>query len=288
MNRTPDLTARSAVRAVGALLLVGIVLPFVATGMPAVVGAEHSYVVLSGSMEPAIEPGDAVLVDSVDPSTIERGDVITYRRGAGPVTHRVVEVRTRDGERAFRTKGDANEEPDPQLVPADRVVGRVLFVLPFVGHVVGFTDTTEGFVALVLLPLGLLVLSEAWDFAAATDGAGADRAPGSVATEATGTERGESAGLALAPATLGRAAAVLGPLAALTGYLAYTLRSVWAVAAFYAAFGVFCLTGALYAKFRWAGGGAESEAVPPSESADDDRNAARRRDDESDGGGEDA
>jgi len=59
-----------AVRIVGLILLIALVLPFVAYAVPQVAGAEHSFVVLSGSMEPSISPGDVVLVAGVQPDAV--------------------------------------------------------------------------------------------------------------------------------------------------------------------------------------------------------------------------
>ena len=175
-------SGRTALRVAAVLLLVLVVAPFVVTGVPSVVGAEESFVVLSGSMnaepEPIVQPGDVVIVGGVDPVDIEEQDIITFTTGAEePVTHRVVNVTERNGQVAFRTKGDANEDADPQLVGPDQVIGRVMFVIPLIGHVVNFANTTQGFVLLVLLPIGLLVLSEAWNLVTSNEGASDDEAP---------------------------------------------------------------------------------------------------------------
>jgi signal peptidase len=174
-----SLSARSVATAVLTVVMVFFVAVFVVQAAPGVVGAEESYVVLSGSMEPEISPGDAVVVKSVDPADVESGDVITYKRAsdAKPVTHRVVEVQQQNGERVFRTQGDANEDPDPSTVPASSVVGEVWFSIPLVGHVVLFADTVLGRVVLVGLPLLALAVSELYNFLAADEDAGDGDAP---------------------------------------------------------------------------------------------------------------
>lgn len=166
-----SISARGAATAVLAVVLAFFVGIFVVQAAPGVIGAEESYVVLSGSMEPEISPGDAVVVKSVDPANVEAGDVITYKRAsdAKPVTHRVVEVLQQDGERVFRTQGDANEDPDPSTVPASSLVGEVWFTIPLVGHVVLFADTVLGRVVLVGLPLLALAVSELYNFLAADE-----------------------------------------------------------------------------------------------------------------------
>jgi len=154
---------RRALHAAGlfaGLVVVGL---FLAVAFPQVVGADESYVVTSDSMSPAIDAGAVVFVDSVPPDRLSTDDVITYRLSDERVTHRVVAVRERSGVREFRTKGDANEQPDPEWVPADRVVGVVAFDIPLVGYVVSFANSDRGLLALVVVPAVLLVVSELWD-----------------------------------------------------------------------------------------------------------------------------
>jgi signal peptidase len=151
-------------RALLVVVLLALIAPFVVYAVPATVGAEASYVVLTASMTPAIAPGDVVIVDSVPARSVAVGDVIVFEQRSGdaiPITHRVIEVeRPADAPPSFRTKGDANEDADLTPVTPDRLVGRVAFTIPLIGHVVQFVGTPAGFVTLVVLPLGLLVASE--------------------------------------------------------------------------------------------------------------------------------
>lgn len=154
------MTPKQLLKPLGLVVLVAVVAPFAVYAVPQVVGATQSYVVLSNSMSPSIHAGDVVVVDSVDPATVEEGDVITYERNDELVTHRVIEVMTENGERTFHTQGDANEDPDPTPVPASAVVGVVLFHVPLVGHVIAFGQTALGTVLLVIVPAVLLILNE--------------------------------------------------------------------------------------------------------------------------------
>ncbi|MEZ3145331.1 signal peptidase I [Halobaculum sp. MBLA0143] len=164
MSDDADTTGRlrTIANVLGTVLLVALLVPFVVYAAPSVVGADQSYTVVSGSMEPTIGAGDVVIVRQVPPDRIGAGDIVTFRHDGGrlPTTHRVVERVTQDGELYFRTKGDANEEADPQAVASDQIIGRVLVTLPFVGHVVQFGSTTAGFVSFVVAPLTLLVVTE--------------------------------------------------------------------------------------------------------------------------------
>jgi len=186
----------------GLLILIAVVVPFLIFAVPQTVGADHSYVVTSGSMEPNISLGSAVIVKQVPTERIQVNDVITFQSGDDPrtTTHRVIEVTEQDGQRAFRTKGDANEDPDQSLVvPGQnaRVEGRVMtiagepFAIPYIGYAVQFTKTQTGFTALVIVPFVLLVLNEVWNVIAS---ASPDPDDGTAAaTEAEAETETESA-----------------------------------------------------------------------------------------------
>jgi signal peptidase len=157
-------TARSVVTVIGLLVLVAVLVPFLVFAVPQVVGADHGFVILSGSMEPAVSPGDVVIVDAS--AAIEVNDVITFDNGnAIPTTHRVVDVV--DGQ--YITQGDANENADAQPVPPDAVLGEVTIMIPLIGHVILWVNTPTGYIALVVLPLVLLLASELYSWARSRD-----------------------------------------------------------------------------------------------------------------------
>jgi len=156
---------RKAANVLGIVLLIAIVAPFAVYAAPEIVGADESFVVLTPSMTPEIAPGDVVIVAERDRTAIVEGDVITFARGGAsdvPVTHRVIDVVDEGGGLAFETQGDANEGPDPGLVPAANLVGAVTLTIPYIGYVIQFAGTRTGFVMLVLLPFGLLAITEIW------------------------------------------------------------------------------------------------------------------------------
>ena len=122
--------------------------------------------VLSGSMEPKIGKGSFVLTRPIETEEINIGDVIVFRHTVPGeqgeqklIVHRVVD--TRDGT-WFRTKGDANEEPDASVVPAQDVIGRVCFHLPYLGRALQLARTPFGIAALVSC-FGLLIVSDVID-----------------------------------------------------------------------------------------------------------------------------
>jgi signal peptidase len=129
---------------------------------PLAVG-DHPHTDLSGSMEPAISPGDVVIDEQIAPTEARRGDVVTFRDPEDQgklLTHRVVGVR-RDGSHLwFVTKGDANNTRERWRVAADGEIGRVLYTVPWVGHVAVLARTPLGWVLLVGVPLLLLAAEE--------------------------------------------------------------------------------------------------------------------------------
>ncbi len=120
-------------------------------------------IVLSGSMYPQFNAGDMILVQSVDPDTLQEGDVICYY-AEGPdtaVTHRIVEIQEEGGQRMFITRGDANNTEDRIAVTPNMVQGKYTGTyIPGLGNVAIFLQSPGGMVLCIVLPLGLIFL---WD-----------------------------------------------------------------------------------------------------------------------------
>jgi signal peptidase len=112
----------------------------------------HVGVVLSGSMEPALQAGGVVVSYPVDAGGIEIGDIITYRsRGtANLISHRVIAIET-SPQLAFITRGDANEDPDPSPIPAEYLAGKVCLHLPYLGYLFSFIRTPLGLVSTIVI-----------------------------------------------------------------------------------------------------------------------------------------
>ncbi|EOH97715.1 signal peptidase I [Enterococcus pallens] len=109
------------------------------------------YRVLTDSMAPQPDSpskgfysGDIVLVKMTDGSQVKEGDIVTFQVGDGDryLTHRMVERLTelngKEGDYIV-TKGDANNSKDPPI-SADRVYGKVTFVIPKMGSVLNFVQ----------------------------------------------------------------------------------------------------------------------------------------------------
>jgi signal peptidase len=112
--------------------------------------------VISGSMSPAINAGDVVVISKVNVSSLKAGDVITFGYTNIYTTHRIINV-TSEG---FQTKGDANEGPDIVIVRREEVEGKVIFTIPFLGYLGAFVKTPIGFAIFILIPGALIIISE--------------------------------------------------------------------------------------------------------------------------------
>lgn len=114
--------------------------------------------VLSGSMQPYIKAGDAIIVREAKAPEISTGTVITFRLANGTlVTHRVVGT-SGDGEsRTFKTKGDANNVEDEGSVSASQLIGKLAVRIPYGGYVGNFIRSPIGFISVIILPLLILI-----------------------------------------------------------------------------------------------------------------------------------
>lgn len=146
---------------IGVILLVVIALPAVLHFIIPFTGLGNSYVVLSDSMEPTMSAGDLIFVQDVPAKNVEEGDVVTFRYNPREptTTHRVIGSRQLDGERAFRTQGDANDNPDPRLVTDKELVGKLVLHIPMYGYIIRFAGSPVGTILFVVVPsLAYIVL----------------------------------------------------------------------------------------------------------------------------------
>lgn len=132
-------------------------------------------IVRSSSMQPAMPAGALALMVPVAPEEVRVGDIIAFTPPWDPevtVSHRVVEV-INDGGLFFHTKGDALEGPDPWIMPAEYVTGRVVFNVPYLGFAVNdasnYVRTWWGLAFLVVLPSMLLIGSTIRDVSRSAD-----------------------------------------------------------------------------------------------------------------------
>jgi signal peptidase len=122
-----------------------------------IVQGYNFYVVMSGSMQPAIKTGSIVGVKQEDKYV--QGDIITVMVDNNPnntYTHRIVEI----NDDSYVTKGDANESNDADSAFKESVLGRVFANIPLVGYIVNFAKQPTGFIVMVVVPAILIIALE--------------------------------------------------------------------------------------------------------------------------------
>ncbi len=145
------------------------ILPFVVitliTSNTGVLGGIRSFVVLTGSMEPALPVGSIVYTKTVkeNGTRYKTGDIIAFDQSGRTVTHRVVGVVEDGGVVRYKTRGDANNTDDSELVAQEKVIGREISSLPYLGRLVGFLKTVPGFLTLIVIPGILFIVYELWN-----------------------------------------------------------------------------------------------------------------------------
>lgn len=118
------------------------------------------YYVLTESMEPEIMAGEIILGKTTDPEDLQVGDIITYTGETGDlkdkiITHKIVQID--DG--SFTTQGVANDTPDPPI-SSSQILSRYVTTIPFAGKLFSIINSKCGFIFLIVIPLGLLIVNE--------------------------------------------------------------------------------------------------------------------------------
>jgi signal peptidase I len=139
-------------------VLVSFMLTF---GLASVTGLIDSRVVLTGSMQPAINPGDIVVSTSPDHVSPKVGDVVIYSgkkfdgTEVASFAHRII---AGDAVNGFTVKGDNNPDPDVQKPRMADIEGVVLFTAPMVGKLL----TPQMLIVLLLIAFGIWLLVDAF------------------------------------------------------------------------------------------------------------------------------
>jgi signal peptidase I len=123
-------------------------------------GVVKARIVLTGSMEPAISPGDIIITTPITRKEPKIGDVVAYEakrfngENVAVFSHRIISGDLQNG---FVVKGDANKSPDNQKPKAPDILGVVIFVIPFLGNIL----TPKALFLLVPCIFGLWLIMDA-------------------------------------------------------------------------------------------------------------------------------
>ena len=141
---------------ISALIIIATSTAFSALKIP---GGLKMLIVQSGSMEPTIKTGSVILIKKQD--TYSTGDVISFvGAGSDSTTHRVTKTNIIKGKEIFNTKGDANQGGDRETIGIESILGKTVFTVPYLGYLIAFTKTQQGFIFLIVVPATLIIFSE--------------------------------------------------------------------------------------------------------------------------------
>ena len=119
----------------GIVLLLAV---FTIASNTSLLGGYKSFMVLSGSMEPAILIGDIIITHRQD-QYIKNDTVTFYGEENRVVTHRIVSASQEKNQTKFITKGDANRSEDDASIFQEAIIGKVIFIIPKLGYLVNFS-----------------------------------------------------------------------------------------------------------------------------------------------------
>ena len=120
------------------------------------------YTVVSGSMEPTYHVGCLIYLKKVDPNTLKIKDPITFKLGDNTIaTHRIIEIvpdEENPNQYKFRTQGDANENPDENLIEPNKVLGKAIFTIPYLGYLATYIQSYPGNIVAICTAISLLII----------------------------------------------------------------------------------------------------------------------------------
>ncbi len=111
------------------------------------------------SMSPTIDPGSLTAV--IKSGYYDVGDIISFYDldedgNEIIVTHRIVQI----GGNVYVTKGDSNPAHDGTKVLPRLIIGKVLFILPYLGYFLTFAKSSLGLVLLIWIPASIVAFVE--------------------------------------------------------------------------------------------------------------------------------
>jgi signal peptidase len=124
--------------------------------------------VLSGSMRPDFNPGDAMLTERVPATSLHVGDIVNVKvppkTGSTQRVHRIVAIRREGTGIAIQTRGDANHVTDPGWIVLKGDQYRTVARLPYLGWVVNFraANGAEILLGAIALVGALSLLQRFW------------------------------------------------------------------------------------------------------------------------------
>lgn len=114
-----------------------------------------SFVIVSGSMEPTIKKGDAIIVKEVPEEELKANDIISFTQEQTNVTHRIIDITIENGVRKYKTKGDNNNSEDKEKITYEQIEGKYQLKIDQFGMV---TNILKNKITLIILILVIILM----------------------------------------------------------------------------------------------------------------------------------
>lgn len=116
-----------------------------------------SFVIMSGSMKPTINTGDAILVKEISEDEIKINDIVSFWQDGTNVTHRIIEITEENGIKKYKTKGDNNQTADKESITYEQIEGRYQFRIPQFGRIIEILKSKITWIILVFIIIVIYV-----------------------------------------------------------------------------------------------------------------------------------
>lgn len=122
------------------------------------------FTVQSGSMEPGLKMGSLILTRADPPYAT--GDIITFysqhsqQNVSNTITHRIIAKNDDNVMKQYQTKGDANNSADSIYIFQSKVLGKVIYSIPYLGYPIGFARTLPGLTIIIIIPSVIIIYDE--------------------------------------------------------------------------------------------------------------------------------
>ena len=94
----------------------------------------RTLVIATESMTGELTKGDAIVYEEYDDHYIQEQDILVFLQDDRRIVHRVVEIERINGANRYYTKGDANDDMDPDYITDADIEGVVRFKIPYFGN----------------------------------------------------------------------------------------------------------------------------------------------------------
>ena len=124
------------------ILLLIVIISQKVTNNKLALGGVRVFTVISGSMKGEYDIGDILIIKETEEKDLKVGDNITYLGKKNSlknlvITHKLIRIEEKDGNKYYTTKGVANEVEDPSIT-YEQIYGKVIYktvILSFLSRI---------------------------------------------------------------------------------------------------------------------------------------------------------